>query len=152
LDPTTGAVLTEIEIGPENIRFPNAVIFNKDETVMFFTEDDGDSSVRAYSLENLSAATPMAAAPAAPAAAPMAPPSTAGSPTTAASPAVPLPPQQGTSEPDLLWERLFGLDEALALFYQPSDDTLLLVYSEEIEKLSAADGSTLSSFGTPTFG
>jgi outer membrane protein assembly factor BamB len=61
-------------------------------------------------------------------------------------------PLAAMAEPDLLWERLYGLYAPLAIFYQPSDDTLLLVLSEGIEKLSAADGSTLSSFGTPTLG
>jgi outer membrane protein assembly factor BamB len=99
LDPATGAVLSEIERGPGSNYYPNTVIFNKDETVMFFIEDDGDASVRAYSLENLSAATPSPPAPTAaaptapttPAAAPVAPPSPAGPPTTAAAPAVSFP-------------------------------------------------------------
>jgi hypothetical protein len=61
-------------------------------------------------------------------------------------------PLAAMAEPDLLWERLFGANEALAHFYQPSDDTLLVVHQEAIEKLSAANGSTLSSFDTPTLG
>jgi hypothetical protein len=61
-------------------------------------------------------------------------------------------PLASMAKPDLLWEHQFGWLAPLALFYQPSDDTLLAVHSREIEKLSAADGTTLSSFGTPTLG
>jgi hypothetical protein len=49
----------------------------------------------------------------------------------------------------LLW---IVATRAAVSVYQSSDDTLLVVHEDQIEILSAADGSTLSFFGTPTLG
>lgn len=63
LDPATGTVLAEIGFSPETIYYPNKVIFNDVETVLFLTEDGDETLVRAYSLENIRSDRPPAPAP-----------------------------------------------------------------------------------------